>query len=118
MQKTLKREENGSDGQLDFEEFVHYLQDYEKDLKLVVKSLDRKNAGTSLLALLRFCCSLGFIFHFCQKFTERKRYFFFLFSLLVFVSFLGRVDPKEFMQSLQDLGVHISPQHAEKALKR
>ncbi|XP_044051160.1 calcium-binding mitochondrial carrier protein SCaMC-2-A [Siniperca chuatsi] len=70
--KTFKREENDSDGQLDFEDFVHYLQDYEKDLKLVVKSLDRKNAG--------------------------------------------RVDPKEFMQSLQDLGVHISPQHAEKAL--
>ncbi|KAG8011740.1 Calcium-binding mitochondrial carrier protein SCaMC-2-A [Nibea albiflora] len=43
--KTLKREEANSDGQLDFEEFVHYLQDYEKDLKLVVKSIDRKNAG-------------------------------------------------------------------------
>lgn len=38
-------EENDSGGQLDFEEFVHYLQDYEKDLKLVVKSLERKNAG-------------------------------------------------------------------------
>lgn len=47
MQKILKRGENGSDGQLDFEEFVHYLQDYEKDLKLVVKSLDRRNAGTA-----------------------------------------------------------------------
>ncbi|TMS03995.1 Calcium-binding mitochondrial carrier protein SCaMC-2-A [Larimichthys crocea] len=43
--KTLKRKETNSDGQLDFEEFVHYLQDYEKDLKLVVKSIDRKNAG-------------------------------------------------------------------------
>ncbi|XP_029295997.1 LOW QUALITY PROTEIN: calcium-binding mitochondrial carrier protein SCaMC-2-A [Cottoperca gobio] len=71
--KTLKREENNSDEQLDFEEFVHYLQDYEKDLTLVVKSLNRKNAG--------------------------------------------HVDPKEFMQSLQNLGVHISPQLAEKALK-
>ncbi|KAM9394298.1 calcium-binding mitochondrial carrier protein SCaMC-2-A [Pholidichthys leucotaenia] len=71
--KTLKREESGSDGQLDFEEFVHYLQDYEKDLKLVVKSLDRKHAG--------------------------------------------RVDLKEFMQSLRDIGVHISPEHAVKALK-
>lgn len=48
MQKTLKREENDADGQLDFEEFVHYLQDYEKDLKLVVKSLDKKNAGMQL----------------------------------------------------------------------
>lgn len=38
-------ENNGTDGQLDFEEFVHYLQDYEKDLKLVVKSLEKKNAG-------------------------------------------------------------------------
>ncbi|KAA8592449.1 calcium-binding mitochondrial carrier protein SCaMC-2-A [Etheostoma spectabile] len=71
--KTLKREENDADGQLDFEEFVHYLQDYEKDLKLVVKSLKGTNAG--------------------------------------------HVDPKEFMQSLKDLGVHISMQHAEKALK-
>ncbi|XP_078107588.1 calcium-binding mitochondrial carrier protein SCaMC-2-A [Sander vitreus] len=71
--KTLKREESNADGQLDFEEFVHYLQDYERDLKLVVKSLNKKNAG--------------------------------------------HVDPKEFMQSLKDLGVHISTQHAEKALK-
>lgn len=44
-QKTLKTEEKDLDGQLDFEEFVHYLQDHEKDLKLVFKSLDRKNAG-------------------------------------------------------------------------
>ncbi|CAG5918655.1 calcium-binding mitochondrial carrier protein SCaMC-2-A [Menidia menidia] len=72
-QKTVKRDEIGADGQLDFEEFVHYLQDYEKDLKLVVKTLDKKNAG--------------------------------------------HIDPKEFIQSLYDLGVHISPQHAEKALK-
>ncbi|XP_074527398.1 calcium-binding mitochondrial carrier protein SCaMC-2-A [Halichoeres trimaculatus] len=71
--KTVKIEKEDPDGQLDFEEFVHYLHDYEKDLKLVVKSLDRKNAG--------------------------------------------QVDPKEFIESLQDLGVHISPQHAEKALK-
>lgn len=45
FQKTLQREEPDFDGQLDFEEFVHYLQDYEKDLKLVVQSIDRKNAG-------------------------------------------------------------------------
>lgn len=45
LQKTLKREENDADVQLEFDEFVQYLQDYEKDLKLVVKSLDRKNAG-------------------------------------------------------------------------
>lgn len=39
------KEEKDLDGQLDFEEFVHYLQDYEKDLKLVFKTLDKKNAG-------------------------------------------------------------------------
>ncbi|KAI4820689.1 hypothetical protein KUCAC02_028660 [Chaenocephalus aceratus] len=43
--KTFKREESNSGGQLDFEEFVHYLQDYEKDLKLLVKSLTSKNTG-------------------------------------------------------------------------
>uniref|UniRef100_A0A3P8W0V7 Calcium-binding mitochondrial carrier protein SCaMC-2-A-like n=1 Tax=Cynoglossus semilaevis TaxID=244447 RepID=A0A3P8W0V7_CYNSE len=61
------------DGQLYFEEFVHYLQDHEKDLKLVVKSVYRGNAS--------------------------------------------HVNPKEFMQSLHDLGVHISLQQATKALK-
>ncbi|XP_057688948.1 calcium-binding mitochondrial carrier protein SCaMC-2-A [Corythoichthys intestinalis] len=71
--KSLKREPNMSDDQLDFEELVHYLQDYEKDLKLVVKSLDKKNAG--------------------------------------------RIDSKEFIQALQDIGVHISHHLAEKALK-
>ncbi|KAM4616698.1 calcium-binding mitochondrial carrier protein SCaMC-2-A [Polymixia lowei] len=71
--KIPKGEEKDLDGQLDFEEFVHYLQDYEKDLKLVVKSIDKKNAG--------------------------------------------RIDPREFMQSLRDLGVHISQQHAENVLK-
>lgn len=50
IQKTFKKEENGLDAQLDFEEFVHYLQDYEKDLKLVVKSINRKNAGVYFVA--------------------------------------------------------------------
>ncbi|XP_062237316.1 calcium-binding mitochondrial carrier protein SCaMC-2-A [Platichthys flesus] len=72
-EKTFTGEEKDPDGQLDFEEFVHYLQDYEKDLKLVVQSVDRNNAG--------------------------------------------QVDAREFMQSLHDLGVHVSLQHAEKALK-
>lgn len=72
-EKTSKLEESGVNGQLDFEEFVHYLQDHEKDLKLVVNSVDRKNTG--------------------------------------------HIDPKEFMQSLRDLGVHISQQQAEKAIK-
>lgn len=48
LQKTLKREETDSDGQLGFDELVHYLQDYEKDLKFVVESLDQKNAGMCL----------------------------------------------------------------------
>lgn len=44
-QKTMKTEVKEHDGELDFEEFVHYLQDHEKDLKLVFRSLDRKIAG-------------------------------------------------------------------------
>ncbi|XP_076007001.1 calcium-binding mitochondrial carrier protein SCaMC-2-A [Genypterus blacodes] len=72
-EKTFKREEDNSGGQLDFEEFVQFLQDYQKDLKLVVKDLDSKNAG--------------------------------------------HIDPKELIQSLWDLGVHVSQQHADKAVK-
>ncbi|CAL8344162.1 unnamed protein product [Lota lota] len=66
------REESTVAGQLDFEEFIHYLQDYEKDLKLVVKSLDKKHSGD--------------------------------------------IDASMLKQSLQDLGVHISQQHAQSVL--
>ncbi|CAL8333918.1 unnamed protein product [Arctogadus glacialis] len=69
--KPPGREESKS-SQLDFEEFVHYLQDYEKDLKLVVKSLDKKHSGG--------------------------------------------IDASMLKQSLQDLGVHISQQHAQSVL--
>jgi len=71
--KSSKREEKDLNGQLDVEDFVHYLQDYERDLKLVVKSWDKKNKGP--------------------------------------------ISSKVFMESLRDLGVHISEQHAEKVLK-
>uniref|UniRef100_A0A673IWP2 Calcium-binding mitochondrial carrier protein SCaMC-2-A n=1 Tax=Sinocyclocheilus rhinocerous TaxID=307959 RepID=A0A673IWP2_9TELE len=71
--KTMKTEEKEHDGQLDFEEFVHYLQDHEKDLKLVFKSLDRKIAG--------------------------------------------QVNANDIVNSLRDLGVHISLQQAERVLQ-
>ncbi|XP_030644228.1 calcium-binding mitochondrial carrier protein SCaMC-2-A [Chanos chanos] len=71
--KKLVKEEKDQDGQLDFEEFVHYLQDHEKDLKLVFKTVDKKTAG--------------------------------------------HIDAKEVVESLRDLGVHISLQQAENVLK-
>uniref|UniRef100_A0AAQ4PNK4 Solute carrier family 25 member 25b n=1 Tax=Gasterosteus aculeatus aculeatus TaxID=481459 RepID=A0AAQ4PNK4_GASAC len=43
--KILKAGDKDLDGQLDFEEFVHYLRDHEKKLRLVFKSLDKKNDG-------------------------------------------------------------------------
>lgn len=45
-QKIVKAGDKDQDGQLDFEEFVHYLKGHEKKLRLVFKSLDRKNDGT------------------------------------------------------------------------
>lgn len=43
--KIVQAGDKDLDGQLDFEEFVHYLQDHEKKLRLVFKSLDKKNDG-------------------------------------------------------------------------
>ncbi|KAG5834948.1 calcium-binding mitochondrial carrier protein SCaMC-2-B isoform X2 [Anguilla anguilla] len=45
LMKVVKAGDKDLDGQLDFEEFVHYLRDHEKKLRLVFKSLDRKNDG-------------------------------------------------------------------------
>ncbi|XP_072287689.1 mitochondrial adenyl nucleotide antiporter SLC25A25 isoform X3 [Pyxicephalus adspersus] len=45
QQKIVKAGDKDQDGQLDFEEFVHYLRDHEKKLRLVFRSLDKKNDG-------------------------------------------------------------------------
>lgn len=45
LMKVVKAGDKDLDGQLDFEEFVHYLRDHEKKLRLVFKSLDKKNDG-------------------------------------------------------------------------
>lgn len=45
LQKIVKAGDKDLDGQLDFKEFVHYLRDHEKKLRLVFKSLDKKNDG-------------------------------------------------------------------------
>ncbi|XP_043095805.1 calcium-binding mitochondrial carrier protein SCaMC-2-B isoform X6 [Puntigrus tetrazona] len=45
LKKIVKAGDKDLDGQLDFEEFVHYLRDHEKKLRLVFKSLDKKNDG-------------------------------------------------------------------------
>lgn len=45
LQKIVKAGDKDLDGQLDFGEFVHYLRDHEKKLRLVFKSLDKKNDG-------------------------------------------------------------------------
>ncbi|KAF0031868.1 hypothetical protein F2P81_016423 [Scophthalmus maximus] len=43
--KIVKAGDKDLDGQLDFGEFVHYLRDHEKKLRLVFTSLDKKNDG-------------------------------------------------------------------------
>uniref|UniRef100_A0A8C6TK84 Solute carrier family 25 member 25 n=1 Tax=Neogobius melanostomus TaxID=47308 RepID=A0A8C6TK84_9GOBI len=73
LMKIVKAGDKDLDGQLDFEEFVHYLRDHEKKLRLVFKSLDKKNDG--------------------------------------------RIDSQEIMQSLCDLGIHISEEQADQILK-
>uniref|UniRef100_A0A8C7YDJ6 Solute carrier family 25 member 25b n=1 Tax=Oryzias sinensis TaxID=183150 RepID=A0A8C7YDJ6_9TELE len=45
FQKIVKAGDKDLDGQLDFEEFVYYLRDHEKKLRLVFMSLDKKNDG-------------------------------------------------------------------------
>lgn len=52
LQKIVKAGDKDLDGQLDFEEFVHYLRDHEKKLRLVFKSLDKKNDGKECFTYL------------------------------------------------------------------
>lgn len=64
----MKAGDKDQDGQLDFEEFVHYLRDHEKKLRLVFKSLDRKNDGTESFYKYVCCCcfsnsNVGFFFY-------------------------------------------------------
>uniref|UniRef100_A0A452HPJ8 Solute carrier family 25 member 25 n=1 Tax=Gopherus agassizii TaxID=38772 RepID=A0A452HPJ8_9SAUR len=107
-QKIVKAGDKDLDGQLDFEEFVHYLQDHEKKLRLVFKSLDKKNDGEALSNSPR-----GSVASAGQPETSLGKW-----SLGSLASiFAGRIDAQEIMQSLRDLGVKISEQQAEKILK-
>lgn len=58
FQKIVKAGDKDLDGQLDFEEFVHYLRDHEKKLRLVFKSLDKKNDGKYVSVSVNYyeCC--------------------------------------------------------------
>uniref|UniRef100_A0A3Q1F7Q6 Calcium-binding mitochondrial carrier protein SCaMC-2-B n=1 Tax=Acanthochromis polyacanthus TaxID=80966 RepID=A0A3Q1F7Q6_9TELE len=60
LQKIVKAGDKDLDGQLDFEEFVHYLRDHEKKLRLVFKSLDKKNDGQiDSQEIMQSLCDLG-----------------------------------------------------------
>lgn len=45
QQKIFKAGDTNQDGQLDFEEFMQYLKEHEKKMKLAFKSLDKNNDG-------------------------------------------------------------------------
>lgn len=136
------REEKEVDGQLDFEEFVHYLQDHEKDLKLVFKTLDKKDAGkgsnngvhsytdhvnaTSLaVSSWRTAHKLpGNMPLNSLGYNLKSRVLLYLFLLVNTISspafsvFSGNINAKEIVDSLRDLGVHITLQQAEGVLRR
>ncbi|XP_035810573.2 calcium-binding mitochondrial carrier protein SCaMC-2-B isoform X1 [Amphiprion ocellaris] len=60
LRKIVKAGDKDLDGQLDFEEFVHYLRDHEKKLRLVFKSLDKKNDGQiDSQEIMQSLCDLG-----------------------------------------------------------
>lgn len=59
FQKIVKAGDKDLDGQLDFEEFVHYLRDHEKKLRLVFKSLDKKNDGKESSSSKQLTFQLG-----------------------------------------------------------
>ncbi|XP_018417338.1 PREDICTED: calcium-binding mitochondrial carrier protein SCaMC-2 isoform X1 [Nanorana parkeri] len=60
LRKIVKAGDKDQDGQLDFEEFVHYLRDHEKKLRLVFRSLDKKNDGRiDVQEIMQSLCDLG-----------------------------------------------------------
>lgn len=57
LQKIFVTGDINKDGKLDFEEFMKYLKDHEKKMKLAFKSLDKNNDGVSHC---HFLCKVAF----------------------------------------------------------
>lgn len=60
QQKIFKAGDTNQDGQLDFEEFMQYLKDHEKKMKLAFKSLDKNNDGMLLFDVFKWLKKLCF----------------------------------------------------------
>lgn len=79
FQKIVKAGDKDLDGQLDFEEFVHYLRDHEKKLRLVFKSLDKKNDGKGWVCVRNPPEGRGgrfsFFFFFLSQIKDRRKMF-------------------------------------------
>ena len=59
LQRLFKRYDKNEDEQIDFKEFVRYIQDHEKELRLYFKKLDVNNDGTINL----LCCYIFFLLY-------------------------------------------------------
>ena len=82
------------------EEFMKYMANHEKKLKIAFNRLDKNNDG--MLMLLKECLQF-FIFH-CHK-SEN--------TLLI-----GQIEPSEIQATMAQLGVHVDEQEARSLLQK
>ena len=80
------------------EEFMKYMANHEKKLKIAFNRLDKNNDG--MLMLLKECLQF-FIFHKPEN------------TLL-----LGQIEPSEIQATMAQLGVHVDEQEARSLLQK
>jgi len=113
--QMVKAGDTNQDGVLDFEEFIQYLRDHEKQLRLMFRRLDRNNDG---LWQLTGDSWKNNYWHCCFKaFVSSNTYFLccWLSDLWVFT---GQIDAAEIRDCLRSIGVNISKDDATRILLR
>lgn len=108
FQKFLARSDQTKSGDISLAEFIHYVREHEKNLRLQFTDLD-KNKDGKWFKIINL-----------KMYIKKKKYVIPLNSLFTDVTYIfsGKIDLEELIKAFKDLGIEMERAEAKKLLQR